>query len=359
MKLSSIRRYASTARDVVFKPRRVRTSPIHLILENTTVCPFNCIMCSRAEEVRNPHHMAFDSYRRIVDEVDPLHLYLSSAGEPLLHPEQPMMIRYAKGKGINTCIVTTLAAHAFPLEELVESGLDLLKVSIDGATEETYRKIRGTDFYPRVLEKIRRVEEIKRRLGSPTPYIRFQLVVQKENFRETPEIIRLASRSGVGTVFFKPLSILRIEDRIETLMGGIDYDEMRAKLGEAMRLGRELGVRNNLSDFLSYLLPQYWKVYAGGEGFSPLTRHCIVPWFSTFVRIHGEVSFCCYAKVENAKVGSMVGRHFRDIWAGERYGAMRATLRAGGFPLPDCRKCVPQRLSHLFNYWKIIPGYHG
>jgi MoaA/NifB/PqqE/SkfB family radical SAM enzyme len=354
-----IGRYVSTALNVLRKPLCVRNAPIHLILENTTVCPFNCIMCSRAREVEDPHHMAFDFYRRIIDEVDPLHLYLSAAGEPLLHPEQPEMIRYASEKGIKTCLVTTLAAHAFPLEELVRSGLDLLKVSMDGASEETYRRIRGTDFHPRVLENVARIGEIKRRTGSPTPFIRFQFVVQKENFREAAEIVRLARRCGVGAVFFKPLSIFRIEDLVADLMGGIDRGEFEASLREARRVARELKVRTNLDDFLSYLLPRHWEVYAGGEEFRPLARHCIVPWFSTFVRIHGEVAFCCYAKIQDAKVGSMAEEPFERIWTGDRYRAMRAVLRTGGFPMQDCRLCVPQRLSHLFNYWKIIPGYHG
>jgi len=62
-----IGRYASTAFNVLRKPLRMRNAPIHLILENTTVCPFSCIMCSRAREVEDPHHMAFDLYRRIID----------------------------------------------------------------------------------------------------------------------------------------------------------------------------------------------------------------------------------------------------------------------------------------------------
>ena len=75
------------------------------------------------------------------------------------------------------------------------------------------------------------------------------------------------------------------------------------------------------------------------------------------MRIHGDVAFCCYAKIEDAKVGSMADENFRGIWSGARYSEMRAKLRAGGFPMSDCRLCVPQRLSHLFDYRRIVPGY--
>ncbi|MDD5556858.1 MAG: radical SAM protein [bacterium] len=355
--LARLARYARGAKDVLLKPPGVRGNPLHLILETTTVCPFDCIMCSRSKEVTDPHHMAFGFFERILDEVSPLHLYFSSAGEPMLHPEQPRMIAHARRRGIKTCLVTSLAASAFPLEELVTSGLDLLKVSIDGATEETYRAIRGTDFHPRVLAHIAEIAAIRRARGAERPFIRFQFVVQKANYREAPDLVRLAARSGVDAVFFKPLEVLRIEERMDALMGGIPPGGIEASLAEAGRLGRRLGVKTNVDDFLSYQLPNRSKVYAGDPSFEPLSRQCVVPWFSVYVRIHGDVAFCCYGKIEHARVDSMREKGFREIWTGERYREMRSRLRAGGFPLPDCRHCVPQRLSHLVNYRKILPGY--
>lgn len=357
MTLNRYKRYLIGAKDVVFKPGRVVNPPLHLILENTTVCPFNCIMCSRAKEVKDPHHMEYGFFERIVREVRPLHLYFSSAGEPMLHPEQPRMIRHAGERGIRTCLVTSLAASAFPLKDLVTSGLDLLKISIDGATEETYRSIRGTDFFPRVLEHVDEIGALKRSLGRTRPFLRFQFVVQKANYREASAVVRLARRHGVEAVFFKPLEILRIEERVDCLMGDVDYGDLVACLTEARDIGRETGVKTNLDDFLSYQLPNRWKVYRGDPGFRPLTAQCVVPWFSVYVRIHGEVAFCCYAKVEDARVDSMRDKDFAGIWSGKRYGERRAMLRAGGFPMPACHHCVPQRLSHLIDYRRVLPGY--
>jgi len=350
-------RYIGCMKDLAFRPARVRALPVHLILETTTVCPFNCIMCSRAKEVADPHHMEFGFFSRILDEVAPLHLYLSSAGEPLLHPETPRMVRHSKEKGIKTCLVTSLAAAAFPIGDLVNSGLDLLKISVDGATENTYRKVRGTDFFPRVVKTIGEIAEIKKKRGVERPYMRFQFVVQKENYKEAPALVRLADSLGVGAVYFKPLEVLRIEERVGDLMGGVGYDEMRESLAEARAVSRSLGVKTNLDDFLSYQLRMRWPLYEGNGLPAPLSRTCIVPWFSTYVRIHGDVAFCCYAKVEDARVGAMREGDFRSIWSGEKYSRMRRALRAGEFPLPDCGHCVPQRLAHLVDYRRIIPGY--
>jgi MoaA/NifB/PqqE/SkfB family radical SAM enzyme len=350
-------RYLTGAKNVVLKPLLVRDRPLHIILENTTVCPFDCIMCSRSKEVLDPHHMEFSRFKKIIDDVRPLHVYLSAAGEPLLHPEQPKMIRYATEQGCRVCVVTTLAALAFPVEELVRSGLDLIKVSIDGSTAETYRNIRGTDFFPRVLKYIANINELKKKLGQGKPFLRFQFVVQKANYREAAGVVRLAHEHGVDAVFFKPLEIERIEERVDHLIGGIDYNDLKANLEEARKESRKLGVRTNLDDFLRYLLPNYWKIYKGDPSFRPLSKQCIIPWFSVVVRIHGDVGFCCYAKIEDAKVGNLFKEDFASIWKGERYRKMRAELRRGDFAMPKCAFCVPQRLSHLLDYRKVVPGY--
>lgn len=355
--LEKYKRYLLGAKDVVFKPPNIRNRPLHVILENTTVCPFDCIMCSRSKEVKDPHHMSFDRFKKIVDDVNPLHIYLSAAGEPLLHPEQPRMIRYASDRGCRICVVTTLAALAFPMEELLTCGLDLIKVSIDGATEETYRKIRGTDFFPKVLKYLEDINRLKKKMGLEKPFLRFQFVVQEANYREAAGVVRLAHRCGLDAVFFKPLEIARIEERVNNLIGGVEYEDLRASLEEARRESRRLGISTNLDDFLTYLLPNYWKIYKRDRNFRPLSRHCIIPWFSVVVRIHGDVGFCCYAKIEDAKVGNLFEEDFATIWQGDRYMEMRAKLRSGDFPMPKCAFCVPQRLSHLFDYRKVIPGY--
>jgi MoaA/NifB/PqqE/SkfB family radical SAM enzyme len=237
--------------------------------------------------------------------------------------------------------------------------LDLLKVSIDGADRETYRAIRGVDFLPRVLDNVREINEIKKRLGVQTPFIRFQFVVQKANYREAADVVRLAHRSGVQAVFFKPLEIARIEERVDHLIGGIELESLKASLGEARDAARELGVSTNLDDFIHYLLPNHWQIYKRDRTFRPLAKQCIIPWFSVVVRIHGDVGFCCYAKIEDAKVGNIFEEGFEAVWQGKRYREMRGMLRRGGMPLPKCAFCVPQRLSHLFNYRKVIPGYRG
>ena len=355
--LKKINRYITGAKDVVLKPPHVRNSPLHLIMENTTICPFNCIMCSRSKEVKDPHHMEFDLFKKVIEDIDPLHVYIASSGESLLHPEQPKMIRFVKKRGAKVSLVTSLAALAFPLEELVESGIDLLKVSIDGANEETYKSIRGTDFFPRVLKYIEDINAIKKKLGVNTPFIRFQFVVQKANYKDSADLVRLAHRYKLDAVFFKPLEIERIEERVDHLIGGVDYNDLRECLVDARKVSRELGMKTNLDDFLTYLLPNYWKVYNNTPIIPPLSTQCVIPWFSVRVRIQGDVGFCCYAKLEDAKMGNLLDEDFREIWTGERYGKMRATLRKGGFPMHKCEFCVPQRLSNLFAYRKVIPGY--
>jgi len=60
-------------------------------------------------------------------------------GEPLLNRELPEIIASIHGRGVGTQIHSNLNHLPDGLaERLVESGLDFLVGSIDGATQETY-----------------------------------------------------------------------------------------------------------------------------------------------------------------------------------------------------------------------------
>ena len=66
-------------------------------------------------------------------------------GEPFLNPDILPMVRYARKNRIGTTISSNLnlvnRGEEF-LEEVVESGLDHLTVSIDGTTQDVYEAYR-------------------------------------------------------------------------------------------------------------------------------------------------------------------------------------------------------------------------
>ena len=73
------------------------------------------------------------------------------------------------------------------IKGLIAAGLDRLIVSIDGATPETYAKIRVGGRLEQVEKTLRLFNFWKRQYAKSTPYIRIQMTQQEANDQEAQE----------------------------------------------------------------------------------------------------------------------------------------------------------------------------
>lgn len=154
-------------------------------IETNNTCNLQCTHCPTPSDMkREQGHMNLDTFKRIIDLNPELErIYLTNWGEPLIHPEIVEMIRYAHAKGKHTAITTNGTTLDRNLSrDLIESGLDLMKFSVDG-DKETYQKIRGYS-YERVESNIMEFLDIRNSQGKKT-WIEVSMLV----FEETREVI--------------------------------------------------------------------------------------------------------------------------------------------------------------------------
>lgn len=182
--------------------------PKFLQVEPVGQCNLRCRMCAIQFRADGPPHgppafMKFDMFTELIDQFPDLEeLQLQGLGEPMMHPRFFDMVEYAVARGVkvsaNTKATYLTARRA---ERSISSGLEDLHVSIDGATAETYERIRVRSHFDRVIANVERLTATRRRLGSPTPRIRMVLVAMRENLREFPDLVRLAKRLEIDAVF--------------------------------------------------------------------------------------------------------------------------------------------------------------
>lgn len=106
-------------------------------IDITNHCNKSCSICPMRDRYKNlmfpMGYMDLMVYTDIIDqcsvgtEVD-----LHKDGEPLMHPHIGWMIKYAKSKNLFTHVVTNGLLLAEKKEEIIDSGLDLLTISIVG-----------------------------------------------------------------------------------------------------------------------------------------------------------------------------------------------------------------------------------
>ena len=155
--------------------------PINLQVELTNHCNLKCPVCPCGSDLTNrpPGNLDLDLFRRLMDEVggNLLMVFLWGWGEPLLHPRFPEFVRIAREHGART-IVSTNGQNL--IEDRVREGLlqeppDILIVSVDGLTQDTYSAYRiGADLET-LLAGVRRLAEEKQARKQELPVLNMRI----------------------------------------------------------------------------------------------------------------------------------------------------------------------------------------
>jgi len=192
-----------------------RGLPLNLHIEPTARCNYRCVKCGRFlmeddgnRSGKDRQSMSFDEFRLLMDDLGDtlVTLRLWHYGEPLLNPSLCRMISYAKGKGVIVAVSTNGSLLDEEMSrELVDSGLDYLIVSLDGASRNAYQKAHGVDTFEQVVDNLSALSRIKRRLGSSLPFLDLQFIILKSNEHEVDRVRRLAGRVGADKLTCKRL----------------------------------------------------------------------------------------------------------------------------------------------------------
>ena len=193
------RRVFETARQ-----EKVRTPlPIEVSLGLTSYCNLLCKMCYRNYLPDNgKQYMPLEMVDEIVRQCKELNIasfWLGSFTEGLLHPDILYIIKKCGEVNAldywfttNGTLLTEDVARA-----MIENGVTKLHVSLDAATPETYKRIRGGNLNV-VEQNVRRFLQLRTEMGSELPMLRVTMVEQDENRNEIDEFV--AKWTGVADI---------------------------------------------------------------------------------------------------------------------------------------------------------------
>jgi len=340
------------------KPLRVPARPLHFQLEPATGCNLRCKMCQVPSYTRDQFKtMSLDRFRHIFDQIRPIKVALSGAGEPFLNKDLLAIVRYARERGASVLTTTNFTLCSSKLEQIVDSGLSLLKVSIDAARPETYAKIRGRDFHARIVRDIRELQRLKKEKRSATPYLRLQFVLQADSIGEAAEVVDLAHELGADSIYYQPLETLLVADRKEELTHGVTFELLRRRLSEARDRAASLRIGSNAGILLKNL-ESYYRKYQRGVPDEPPGRVCLLPWFSCYITVDGNVRPCCsFGEGETLYFGNLFEQRFEEIWNSEKYREFRRQSKERQLRYEVCRNCTPNRLREFVRLAGVLPGF--
>lgn len=193
-------RHLYSSRIINIQNNRVKY-PKTVAIEGTNKCNSACIMCGHRNMERCKGVMSMKMYELIIEQLQhwPIKsLLLSGFGEPLLDPYIEDRIIMAKSKGFRNIGIVSNALLLTPekADKLIAAGLDLMHISLDGATPETYQRLRPGLDYRIVVENINHIL-----LRSPRLKVNIQVVALKDNVKEVTTLRRLWEHKADRLIF--------------------------------------------------------------------------------------------------------------------------------------------------------------
>ena len=300
--------------------------PDWCIIEPTNYCNAKCYFCGRNILIRKFGFMETALFEKAVDEIAlygvkrlTLHLF----GEPLMHPEIFNMVKYAKSKEkIGMVDFSTNGALLTDenIEKLIDSGLDAIHVSMDGATAKTYEKARKGLKFETVFRNTRNLIEAVHSSSSQKPFIKLQVI-------QTPAI---AEEMQLFWQQWQPV----VQEKTCVKVFVKEYEWWSgAKPDDVGGSSKE-----DPSNF-------YLRLPCG------MQHQMAIFW-------NGEVTHCCQDVNGILKIGDLSTQSLYSIWRGKIAERLRRMVRDGRYgKIELCANCNHNSIRQSYSLKEIVAKY--
>ncbi|HXD33702.1 MAG TPA: radical SAM protein [Pyrinomonadaceae bacterium] len=279
--------------------------PSHVQVQTIGGCNASCVMCAMSStEIRQAQKgkMSLELFTKIItecssfEECQDIALYLQN--EPLLDPELAGKVRLTKelSDGRLTTRIVTNGNLLTPkrIDELLDAGIDVISVSLNALTAETYAKVMPGLEFARTLSNF----ECLLDKASSRILITLTFMVTATNEHEIEEAIAYWSERGVLCGAYG----------IGTMSGTVpNFPSVRAKSSRHL------------------------------EG-----KECYLPLETTAIINNGDLLLCCTDWARRSVSGNVSTQSIYDIWHSEELSALRRQAIFNKFEHPICKKCLGQ-----------------
>jgi organic radical activating enzyme len=153
-----------------------------LDLELNGGCNYKCPMCPQADgrEKDFLKKLPFDVFTKIVDDAQQYGLNtvsLHGSGEPTLNRDMAKFVQYVKSKNVK-CISFTNGSKltADVSQELIEAGIDVLRISSIGYDRKSYAHWMSMDVFDEVRANIRTFVKLNGEMGGQSDIHLYHLI---------------------------------------------------------------------------------------------------------------------------------------------------------------------------------------
>jgi len=301
---------------------KIMGDPITINLEPTGKCNLRCTMCKRTYyDEQRIQDLTFDRYLKIIGQFKYLNnIIFTGLGEGIMNKDFFRIVDHAKNiKKVDYIFVISNGTllNREVCEKFVNSGIDKVSISFDGATKETYNSIRAGADYDKVLYNIKTLVDTKKRYGSNI-IIHLGFVLMKKNAHQMKEIVNLAHKLGVSTLSMGVVNpnFTGKSEMHQAL--AVHVDDTAVK--EAEDLAKSYGL--------------------GFEFIRDVPKGvCGYPWQGPYITADGYIATCCVnPDPRTFNFGNILETPYYELKNSQQVVSFRKDLASGGIP-PNCKGC--------------------
>ena len=287
-------------------PPREISKPRTLLLLINRGCNLRCSFCDLWDKAES---MPLDKAVALLDEAVAIgtKTLVITGGEPFAYKPLFQLVREAKDRGLAVNITTNGTLIERRWDELADSGVNSLSISIDGL-EETHERLRGVPgCFQKTLDGARKA----RQAGIP---MSVYCTVTNENVDELIPVYELATNLGAKFDFWP------VNDAEELYLKTPEHQEAwRAAVAHIAARSVEMKERRLFDT-------EALRYHQGGVG----TVRCLGLVDQYGVTFRGELLPCCVWGGESLRVGNVFDTPLRELWRSEEVQRHRLKLYGAG-----------------------------
>jgi len=274
--------------------------PSIIQLETTILCNSACTFCPQNELTRGPKFMEEWVWKKIIDESRGKGILYRPfmINEPFVDPRLPEIISYIR-KDDTATVELNSNAHMTPKTDvagIIESGVDVVRFSIDGFTQEAYNQSGRGGSLQKIVDNVLRFVDERNKQGSDC-YIEVRMIDMDFNRHEQDKFVAFWSR--------------HVDEAIVTTY----YD---------------------------------WP-WTGQTTF--VAKPCPKVQHEMFFMVDGRATLCCWDAHERGIVGDVRENTVEEIWQGETMRQYKDWLNRGERGKIDlCSRCTAYE-DYDFSDW--------
>lgn len=310
----------------------LKSMPQRFVFEMTNACNLNCVMCGRNAKHFKPAYFNMNWLKKLehtaqnVEEVT-----LMGWGEPTMHSQFIDFLKWADELNFRKYFCTNGLKLGELMPAIFEYNVDVIAISIDGASDEKNREIRRGSNFNIIIDYLKNIIEEKKRQNTSWPYMNFVTTLMKSNLNEFPKIVQLAADIGLDEVKGVYLTVFDENMKNESLYDSMD--NVKEIFEKSYKIASDTGVKLKIP-----------HLHGDDPAKDAYHKPCYTVWRDFFLGSDGYVRPCMSTSTKFFHIDKY--NSFEEMWNSEEFVSFRINVNKELTMNISCKNCYQSSFAN-------------